>query len=75
MDLKGNKKANFVSTFVIRPQEFYEINRILKKLQEVENSGTKVGKQDILTTEERKALTQAQKSLKFEDGRYKRDLS
>ena len=64
------KRANFVSTFFIRPQVFDEINTNLKKLWEVENSGIEGSRQESLTTEERKALTQAQKSLKFEDGRY-----
>jgi len=49
---------------------FDEINTSLKKLWEVENSGIEVSKQEILTTEERKALTQVQKSLKLEDGRF-----
>ena len=48
------KRANFVSTFFIRPQVFDEINTNLKKLWEVENSGIKGSRQESLNTEERK---------------------
>ena len=52
-----HQRANFVSTFFIHPKVFDEIDTSLKKLWEVENSGIEVSKQEILTTEERKALT------------------
>ena len=54
----------------MRPNVFDEINANLKKFWEVENSDVNVDKQEILTSDEKKALSQVQNSLKLVDGRY-----
>ena len=52
------------------PQVLDEINANRKKLWEVESSGVNVGKEELLTTEEKKAPSLVKKSMKFEDGTY-----
>ena len=69
-----HKRASFLSTFFVRPNVFDEINASLKKFWEVENSGVNVNKQEILTPDEKKALSQVQNSLKFVDGRYQLEV-
>ena len=69
-----HKRASFLSTFFMRPNVFDEINASLKKFWEVENSGVNVNKQEILTPDEKKALSQVQNSLKFVDGRYQLEV-
>ena len=58
----------------MRPNVFDEINANLKKFWEVENSGVNVDKQEILTPDEKKALSQVQNSLKLVDGRYQLEV-
>ena len=69
-----HKRASFLSTFFVRPNVFDEINTSLKKFWEVENSGVNVDKQQILTPDEKKALSQVQNSLKLVDGRYELEV-
>ena len=76
MHSKGffHKRASFLSTFFVRPNVFNEINASLKKFWEVEDSGVKVDKREILTPDEKKALSQVQTSLKLVDGRYELEV-
>ena len=69
-----HKRASFLSTFLVRPNVFNEINANLMKFWEVENSGVNVDKQEILTPDEKKALGQVQNSLKLVDGRYQLEV-
>ena len=69
-----HKRASFLSTFLVRPNVFDEINANLKKFWEVENSGVDVDKQNILTPDEKKVLSQVQNSLRLVDGRYQLEV-
>ena len=69
-----HKRASFLSKFFVRPTVFDEINATLKKFWEVENSGINVEKQEILTSDEKKALNQVQNSLRLVDGRYQLEV-
>ena len=69
-----HKRTSFLSTFFVRPNVLDEINASLKKIWEVENSGLNVDKREILTPDEKKALSQVQNSLKLVDGRYELEV-
>ena len=69
-----HKRASFLSTFLVCPNVFDEINANLKKFWEVESSGVNVDKHEILTSDEKKALSQVQNSLKLVDGRYQLEV-
>ena len=58
----------------MRPNVFDKINASSKKFWEVENSSVNVDKQEILTPDEKKALSQVQNFLKLMDGRYQLEI-